>query len=316
MRTIALQFSARGEVEVVDDGLPRELGPTEVLIETVYSGITNGTERHAMMAEHFWGVFPGRHGYQHVGRIAAVGSAVQGLVPGDWTFNGEYVGHRGWNILDVAAGPLLVKLPESRDYREYALLGVAGVAMKAVRRLCVRPADRVLVTGIGPIGVFAAMAARLHGAEVTVTDLNERRLRIASEQGFDHAVAVSDPDYWDKLKELGPFDAIIDGSGYQRLFYDIFDNGLLAYGGAVCPLAVRLETTFPWSMLHQTDGRIEVSCHFGCDDLRVVIHGIETGVIDPGAIITHTVSIDEAKSIYAVMRDSPGDLFGVVFDWS
>ena len=69
-------------------------------------------------------------------------------------------------------------------------------------------------------------------------------------------------------------------------------------------------------MLHQTDGRIEVSCHFGCDDLRVVIHGIETGVIDPGAIITHTVSIDEAKSIYAVMRDSPGDLFGVVFDWS
>jgi len=35
MRTIALQFSARGEVEVVDDGPPRELGPTEVLIETV-----------------------------------------------------------------------------------------------------------------------------------------------------------------------------------------------------------------------------------------------------------------------------------------
>ena len=315
MRTIALEYPERGKLAYVDDGQPRDLKPTEVLVETRYSGITNGTERHALMAEHFWGQFPSRHGYQHVGPVAAVGSAVEDFVPGDWTFNGDYVGHRGWNIIDLAGPHLLAKLPLGDDYKKYALLGVAGVAMKGVRRFGIKPADKVLVTGIGPIGYFSAISAKAHGAEVTVTDFNDQRLKIAREQGCDHAMNAADPDCWDKLKALGKFNYIIDGSGYENLFFDIFEKGLLAHGGVICPMAVRTEARFPWSMLHQTDGRIEVSCHFGLDDLRVIIYGIQTGAIKPEAILSHFVSIDEAPRIYGIMRDNPAELFGVVFDW-
>ncbi|MDO8587086.1 MAG: zinc-binding dehydrogenase [Armatimonadota bacterium] len=316
MRTIALEYPERGKLAFIDEGQPRDLKPTEALIETRYSGITNGTERHALMAEHFWGKFPSRHGYQHVGPVTAVGSEVKDFAPGDWTFYGEYVGHRGWNIIDLAGGNLLFKLPLDDDYKKYALLGTAGVAMKGVRRFGIKPADKVLVTGIGPIGYFSAISAKAHGAEVTVTDFNDQRLRIALEQGCDHVINAADPDYWDKLKALGKFNYIIDGSGYENLFFDIFEKGLLAYNGVICPMAVRTEARFPWSMLHQTDGRIEVSCHFGLDDLRVIIYGIQIGTIKPGAIISHLVSIDEAPRIYGIMRDNPTELFGVVFDWA
>lgn len=316
MRTIALEYPELGKLEFVEEGQPRDPEPMEVLVETKYSGITNGTERHALMAEHFWGEFPSRHGYQQVGPVVAVGSAVQDLKPGDWTFNGDYVGHRGWNIINTAGPHLLIKLPPSGDYKKYALLGVAGVAMKGVRRFGVKPADKVLVIGIGPIGYFSAISAKVHGAEVTVTDLNGKRLKIAAEQGCDHAINVSDPKCWDKLRALGAFDYIIDGSGYGNLFFDICDNGLLAHGGAICPMAVRTEARFPWGMLHGTDGRIEVSCHFSLDDLRVLLYCIQSGAVNPEAIISHFVSINDAPRIYGIMRDNPAELFGVVFDWT
>lgn len=316
MRSLVLQFPERGRVEFVDDGGPPAPGPSEILIETRYSGVTNGTERHAMMAEHFWGVFPSRHGYQHVGQVVSAGAEADGFSPGDWVFLGDYVGHRGWNIVDTAAPHLCVRLPAADDYAPCALMGVAGVAMKAVRRLGVRAADKVLVTGIGPIGYFAALSALAHGADVTVTDVNSRRLEIAREQGCAHALDAADPDCWARLRELGKFDFIIDGSGYEEFFHDVFREGLLAHSGTICPLAVRSEARFPWSMLHQTDGRIEVSCHFGLDDLRVLIHCIWSGQIRPGAIISHLVSIDEFPRIYEVMRDTPSALFGVVFHWA
>lgn len=316
VRNLAVEFPERGSAALVDEGSPHGVGPHEVLFETRYTGITNGTERHAMMAEHFWGKFPGRHGYQQVGTVVEVGSEVEGFAPGDWVFRGDYVGHRGWNLVDLSRPNLLLKLPASDDYRQYALLGVAGVAMKGVRRFGVKPADRVLVVGCGPIGFFSAVSAVVHGADVTAADYDDRRLGIALEQGCDRVLNAGAPDYWQRLKALGEFNYIIDASGYDNLFFDVFEHRLLARDGAICPMAVRTEARFPWSMLHMTDGRIEVSCHFGLDDLRVVLHGIQKGAVKPDAIITHFVSIDEAPTIYGILRDNPAELFGVVFNWA
>ena len=80
-------------------------------------------------------------------------------------------------------------------------------------------------------------------------------------------------------------------------------------------LAVHTHTTFHWSMLHMTEGSIEVSCHFALDDLRVLLHFIRQDVIRVAPLIGHRVPVDDAIGIYEMLRDTPRELLGVVFDW-
>ena len=323
MRSLGIEYASAGVMHFVDIGQPPQPGPNEVLIETMYSGITNGTERHALLGEHGWkGAFPSRHGYQHVGVIKGLGEFVKGFRVGDWVFYGRYVGHRGWNIQDVSRSDpqandshLVIRLPDDIDRELCALFGVAGVALRAVRRLRVKATQRVWVVGAGPIGLFAAQAARAFGAHVTVTDLIARRLSAARELGAHRVIDASDKDSQAILKEGGPYDCIIDASGTGGLLEEIRRLGLLAHGGAIGLIAVRSETTFLWSMLHGTEASIEVSCHFGLGDLAVLIDLVRRGVIRIAPMVSRREPIQRAPEIYATLRDRPSELLGVVFDW-
>ena len=324
MRTTGIEFAEKGKAVIKELGSPPPPKPTEILIETAYSGITNGTERHALMAEHGWGQFPSCHGYQHVGRVRAVGDAVTTFQPDQWVFYGDYVGHRGWNLVDFATPPgqaaaprLVLPLPEDVDKQQCALFGTAGVALRGVRRFQVSPAKRVWVVGQGLIGGFAAQAARAYGAEVTVTDVNPGRLERARQWGPHRLLdATDDKATLAALKERAPYDYIIDGSGIPGLLDQIWQNQLIAHHGCIGLLAVRTDTTFHWSMLHGTEGSIEVSCHFTFDVLRVLLHFVRNGTIQIEPMISHRPPIDDALSIYGQLRDDPGSLLGVVFDWS
>ena len=192
MRTIGIEFVEQRRAAFAELGEPPALEPRQVLIETRFTGVTNGTERHALLGEHGYGGerYPSRHGYQHVGEIVAVGDAVTLHSVGEWVFYGQYVGHRGWNVADE--GDLMAKLPDGVDRSHCALLGVAGVAMRGVRKMGVREGANVWVVGQGPIGNFLGQGARAMGARVTVSDVNETRLRIAGECGAHRALNAND----------------------------------------------------------------------------------------------------------------------------
>ncbi len=324
MHNIGIEFTARGEMGFYGLGTPPAPGPTQILIRTHYSGITNGTERHALMADFgYGGSYPGRHGYQHVGVVEAAGSQVKAFSEGDMLFFGHYVGHRGWHIVDVGASDpasyhqshLCLKLPDDIEHEFCALLGVTGVGMRHVRRINVKPAQNVWVAGAGPIGQSAAQSARAFGARVTVTDLNQKRLDVAKELGAHKIINVSEPSGYELLKQGSPYNCIVDACGAASLFEYIHKNRVLAQSGVIGALAVRGETTFQWGMLHGLEGSIEVSCHFSLDDLRVILHFLKLGIMRLEPLITHRVPITDAPRIYEIMRDLPGDLLGVIFNW-
>ncbi|MBU7004980.1 MAG: zinc-binding alcohol dehydrogenase [Theionarchaea archaeon] len=318
MRKTGIEYPSKGEMHFVDIGNPPEPGPNEVLIETEYSGITNGTERHALLGEHVWkGYFPSRHGYQHVGIIRSVGKDVQDLDEGDPVFYGHYVGHRGWNMQDMSAeNHLVARLPPELDRGSLALLGVAGVAMRGVRRTRVERGHKVWVAGAGLIGQFATQSARAFGAEVTVSEPIPSRLTRARELGADRVLNPHEEGFEESLVEGGPYDRIIDTSGYGGLLDDIWRLRLLPHGGVIGLVAVRSETKFFWPMLHPTEGSIEVSCHFGLDDIRLLLDLIGKGTIGIDSLVSHREPIDNAPAIYRILRDSPTELLGVVFDWA
>lgn len=324
MKSIAVEYPAQGQMRLADIGQPPEPKANEILIETEFSGITNGTERHALMGEHGWkGAYPSKHGYQQVGRIAAIGTDVKQFAVDERVFFGQYVGHRGWNIVNVSNGNpasnashLVCKLPETLDPREAALLGVMGVGMRGVRRFRIRPAQKVWVAGMGLIGLGAAQAARLHGAHVTVSDIADLRLDAARACGAHRIVDARDADHWERLKAGGPYDCIIDCSGVARLPLEVHEKGLLASRGVLGLLAVRSETAFHWSMLHIPEASIEVSCHFSLDDLRVILYGLQQRTMHIKPLIKHVMPIAKAPEVYRTLQENPGELLGVVFDWT
>jgi 2-desacetyl-2-hydroxyethyl bacteriochlorophyllide A dehydrogenase len=316
MRKTVLEFVARGELAICDLGEPSLPGPDELLLETLYTGITNGTERHAFLHEHGYGGghYPSRHGYQHVARVTAIGEDVSTFSPGDYVFYGGYVGHRGWNL--VKENDLLLRLPQTVDLAYCALFGVAGVAMRSIRRMGVRSGDKVWVAGQGPIGHFTAQEARAAGAQVTVTDRLESRLSAARAAGAHFVWDAGNPDAYQKLKENGPYRFIYDCCSARNLLFDIFTNGLLAHSGTVGMMAVRDRVEYPWSLLHTTEARLETSCHFDRDDLWVLLFLVQQGLVNIKTAVSHLVSIDQAREVYDLLATNSDQLLGVIFDWS
>lgn len=80
-------------------------------------------------------------------------------------------------------------LPETLSDDAGALLEPLSVAVWAQRKAGVKPGDRVIVTGAGPIGLLNAAVARAAGAsEVVVTDIEPGRLELAKKMGATSTV--------------------------------------------------------------------------------------------------------------------------------
>lgn len=88
-----------------------------------------------------------------------------------------------------------VALPDSLSYVDGALCACGfGTAYEALRRMAVSGQDRMLITGLGPVGLAAAMLGKALGVtEVIGTDRADARLKLATDLGLvDHALVADD----------------------------------------------------------------------------------------------------------------------------
>jgi (R,R)-butanediol dehydrogenase / meso-butanediol dehydrogenase / diacetyl reductase len=91
-------------------------------------------------------------------------------------------------------------LPDELTYEQGALIEPAAVAAWSVARAGVRPGDAVLVTGAGPIGCLAVLAALAAGAgRVFTAEPNPSRRSLALSLG---SAAVFDPGATDVAAEV------------------------------------------------------------------------------------------------------------------
>jgi threonine dehydrogenase-like Zn-dependent dehydrogenase len=88
-----------------------------------------------------------------------------------------------------------IALPDSLSFIDGALCACGfGTAYEALRRMQVSGQDRLLITGMGPVGLAAAMLGRALGAATIIgTDLSASRLALASDLGLlDVALEADD----------------------------------------------------------------------------------------------------------------------------
>ncbi len=161
-------------------------------------------------------------GHEPAGQVEAVGPGVRSVSPGDRVVAYHIVGcgqcrecRGGWMISCTASGPehaaygwtrdgghadyllaeerTLIRLPDELRYVDGALVACGfGTAYQAVLRADVSGRDRVVVVGLGPVGLGAVMLSAASGAEVIGVDLVPERLDLARSVGAGHTFPAGD----------------------------------------------------------------------------------------------------------------------------
>ncbi len=142
----------------------------------------------------------------------------------------EYVSIPAFNV---------VPLPESIDDELGAILDPLGNAVHTVLSFDVAGED-VLITGAGPIGIMGAAVARHCGARhVVITDVNPKRLKLATQVSDVTPVNVLDEDLRDviaRLRMREGFDVGFEMSGSPAAFDQLIKHTLM--GGRIALLGL------------------------------------------------------------------------------
>jgi alcohol dehydrogenase/L-iditol 2-dehydrogenase len=231
-----------GSVELREIPMP-DIGEEDVLLEVANIGVC-GSDLHQWTGDHSWPVnYPVVLGHEFGGHVARVGKRVIGWKDGDrvvsetaavidaaspMTRIGRYnldpsrLGF-GYGVNGAMTEYVRVparclhRVPDQLSFEHACLAEPCAVAFNAVvENTRLKPADRVVVLGPGPIGILCAALARLSGAEVMVVGLerDRRRLEVAAQYGC--ATIVGDAGEWARAKDGLGADVVVDAAGVSE----------------------------------------------------------------------------------------------------
>jgi len=211
----------------------------------------------------------------------------------------------------------VVKLPDSVDYRQGALIEPTAVAAYGVERAGVAPGDRVLVTGAGPIGALAALCAHAAGAStVYVSEPNPARRARADALGVAVVLDPMSVDVPELLHEqtdgLG-VDVAVECSGHPAGFTSAIRSlrrrGTLAQTG----LFVGEASVEPmlWALNDLTI--VGTWCYWVYDFDRIAAQ-IGAGSLPVERVVTSRVTLDDAPDAFARLASGTADEIKVLID--
>jgi threonine dehydrogenase-like Zn-dependent dehydrogenase len=174
-----------------------------------------------------------------------------------------------------------------------AMVEFLAIGAHAVRRSGIGPGDRVLVIGMGPIGLGTALSARLSGAEIHVTDLSPTRLDIARTRfGFERGIVSGD-----LLRDSseGGFDTVFDATGNGSSMNAAFS--LVGHGGSLVFVSVVKDTIcFADADFHAREMTVIGSRNALKADFQAVMAAIRDARIDTSALCSEVLTLEGAET--------------------
>ncbi len=161
----------------------------------------------------------------------------------------------------------------------------------------------VLVTGCGPIGVLAILAARGAGANfIVATDLNGFTLAIAKKAGADIVLNTGEnPEALDAYKaEKGTFDMLYECSGAQVALSSAI--AAMRPGATILQLGLGGDMSLPMMAITAKELSLKGSFRFH-GEYAVAMGLMQKGLIDVKPLISETVGLDEARRGFELAND-------------
>ena len=309
-------------------------GPGEVRVRLAAGGVC-GSDLHYYNHGGFGSVRlkePMILGHEVSGHVAEVGPGVEGLETGDLVavspsrpcgacrFCGEGLHNQCLNMRfygsampfphvqgafreELIADASQCVRADGLSAAEAAMAEPLSVGLHATRRAGELLGKRVLVTGCGPIGVLAIVAARRAGAaEIVATDLVPNALKHAAAAGADRTIDMSEtPDALDAYTaDKGWFDVLYECTGTARAL-----SGAIAAmrpRGVVMQLGLGGDMMVPMMQITVKELDLRGSFRFH-EEFAIAVKLMQSGLVDVKPVITHTIPLDDAELAFRIAND-------------
>lgn len=342
----ALRFHARKDLRIEDVPPPEDIGPHDVLLRNAFVGIC-GTDLHEYLAgpifipttphPHTGAVAPQILGHEYSGRVLALGRAVRGLSIGDRVAvqpaiapRDDLYTRRGYGQLAAGLGLVglswpwggmaelslvraenVARLPDDVSDEQGAMIEPAAVVLHAVDKGRVRAGQSVLITGAGPIGALACLAASAAGAtRILVSETNPaRRARIKEIGVVTEVFAPETPEAAAAIAAhteggLG-VDVAIECVGHEKALGTCIN--LVRKRGTIVQIGLLVKPgLIDVSSIVTKDITLEGSWCYETTMWPRVIELVASGRMPVERVISHRISLDEAVSAGFEVLTAPG----------
>ena len=344
-RMIGAVLPGNRRVELRDFPVPKP-GPGQVLVRMRASALC-GSDLRAIYRPTQQGTGPEAYrgviaGHEPCGEIVGVGSDVRRFAAGDRVIIYHIAGcgvcpdcRSGWMIschsplraaygwqrdgghaeFLVAEERTLVPLPEPLTYLDGAIVACGlGTVYAAALRARVSGRDRVLITGLGPVGLGAILLCQALGADVIGVEANPARVELARSLGLKMVIKPTDSSARDLLDQTGGhgFEVAIDCSGNEtarRLCLEAAREwGRVVFvgeGGTASiepsPLLIHKQLTLHGSWV----------CSIG--QMEELVELLVRWKLHPERIVSHRFPLDQVKAAYETF--DRGDTGKVAITW-
>lgn len=335
MKCKQIVFTEKNKAELLTVDV-NEPAPNEVMVETMVSTISCGTERANITGDpnvNAFGasgvVFPRTSGYNSAGIVVKKGADVKSVDVGDRVV--VYWGqHKSYNVVPEEQ---VVKIEDETVSLETAAMSfISTFPMAAIRKTRIEMGESVIVMGLGILGMTAVKLLRTAGAvPIIAADPNPKRREIALKNGADYAFDPLCEDFADKVKKItgGGVNVAIEVTGVGAGFNEALD--CMAKFGRVALLGCTRNSDFTvdyYKKIHapgitvigaHTMARPNTESRPGWfthrDDIKAVLKLCGGGRICLENLIEETHSPDECSEVYNRLVFDKDFPIVVQFDW-
>ncbi len=311
-------------------------GPEDVVVRVEYASVC-GTDYHVYLGEFEGRVnYPAVLGHEFAGVVEELGAGVDGLSVGDRVAvdpdlpcgtcpacrDGHASGCQRLRLIGIDlpggfAEKVLVpagkaaRLPEGIELKHAALLELYSVAVHAVRRARIDPADVVVLLGAGKLGTAILQVARHAGAkELIAVDVSAARLERARRLGATHVIDAREEDPVRRVADLTA------GEGADRVIEAV--GAADAAPGRAHPLAQAIEMVrnagrvvvlgqspqepgVPWRTFVWKEAEI-VASRVSHNELPRAVEMLLRGMLSPGEVVTHELPASAAARAFELLE--------------
>jgi 2-desacetyl-2-hydroxyethyl bacteriochlorophyllide A dehydrogenase len=341
VKSVRARIVGEQHVEFEAIELPDEPSGANVLVKLERTIISAGTELSIYTGLEpdsrvpgAWCAYPWAPGYGGIGKVLAVGPAVQGIKPGQRVYG---IFHHGAHALVDTSRQLCVPVPDELDSTTAAFARMGNVAMTAYRRATGGLGSGVAVFGLGLVGNLGGQFFVRAGFRVIGIDFAAHRRSLAEECGFagtlDPAGLTSDA-LIEKVRELNHGArprVVVDAVGESRLdeqgVFLAENNGeVIILGTPRAPyetdatrllkhlhhrgiaLIGALEWTVPLLKRQSPGVTTEANA-------EVILRMLADGSLKVGPLCSHVLPPAELNDAYQGLLHKKDQYIGVLLDW-